>query len=63
MNEKNFAGLLQGVKEMAAHMCGHAVASVTETRVQVPDMCNIGEVGGVGTGRVSRKTSKGKARQ
>lgn len=47
MNEKDFAGLLQGVKEMAAHIKGQPVAGAVETRIPDPDVRSIREAADV----------------
>jgi putative transcriptional regulator len=43
MNEADFAGLLRGVKEMAAHVRGEVVPGVVETRIDPPDVRRIRE--------------------
>lgn len=47
MNEKDFAGLLQGVKEMTEHMKGQAVRGAVETRIPEPDVRRIREAADV----------------
>lgn len=47
MNEKNFAGLLQGVKEMAAHMNGQPLHGAVVTRIPEPDVRRIREAADV----------------
>jgi len=47
MNEKDFAGLLRGVKEMAAHLDGQTVPGVVETRIQEPDVRRLREAADV----------------
>lgn len=47
MNDKDFAGLLQGVKEMTAHMRGEPVQGAIETRIPEPDVRSIREAADV----------------
>ena len=47
MNNRDFAGLLQGVKELAAHMRGQVVPGVINTRPPDPDACSIREAADV----------------
>lgn len=47
MNEKDFAGLLKGVKEMTVHMRGQAVPGAIETRIAEPDVRSIREAADV----------------
>lgn len=55
MNEKDFSGLLQGVKEMAAHIKGQPVAGAVETRIKAGALLErgvdraVGECGIIGT--------------
>jgi putative transcriptional regulator len=43
MNEDDFASLLRGVKEMAAHAKGDIVHGAVETRIDPPDVRRIRE--------------------
>lgn len=43
MNEKNFASLVQGVKEMTAHMRGEEVPGLKVTTIPDPDVHAIRE--------------------
>lgn len=47
MNEKDFASLMQGVKEMAAHMRGEDVPGLKVTTVPDPDVHAIREAADV----------------
>ena len=43
MNERDFSGLLQGVKEMTAQMRGELVAGAIETNISDPGVRSIRE--------------------